>query len=68
MSKKQKEKTVITVNDIEHIYEDMTDEQKAIINHVNDLDRKINTSKFNLDQLIFGKEAFVNALSSSLQS
>ena len=68
MSKKQKEKTVITVNDVEHIYEDMTDEQKAIINHVNDLDRKINTSKFNLDQLIFGKEAFVNALSSSLQS
>jgi len=68
MSKKQKEKTVITVNDVEHIYEDMTDEQKAIINHVNDLDRKINTSKFNLDQLMFGKEAFVNALSSSLQS
>ena len=68
MSKKKKEKTVITVNDVEHIYEDMTDEQKTIINHVNDLDRKISTSQFNLDQLMFGKSAFVNALSVSLET
>jgi len=68
MSKKQKEKTVITVNDVEHIYEDMTDEQKGLINHVNDLDRKIGTSQFNLEQLTFGKNAFVNALSQSLES
>ena len=68
MSKKQKEKTVITVNDVEYIYEDMTDEQKALINHVNDLDRKIGTSQFNLEQLQFGKTAFVNALSASLES
>ena len=69
MSKKtKKEKTVITVNDVEHIYEDMTDEQKTLVNHVNDLDRKIGTSQFNLDQLMFGKSAFVNALSASLES
>ena len=68
MSKKKKEKTVITVNDKEHIYEDMTDEQKGLINHVNDLDRKIGTSQFNLEQLTFGKNAFVNALSQSLES
>ena len=43
--------------------EDMTDEQKAMINHIQDLDRKIGTSQFNLDQLTFGKNAFVNALS-----
>jgi len=69
MSKKtKKEKTVITVNDVDHIYEDMTDEQKQIINHINDLDRKISTSQFNLDQLMFGKSAFVSALSSSLET
>ena len=68
MSKKKKEKTVITVNDKEHIYEDMTDEQKGLINHINDLDRKIGTSQFNLEQLNFGKNAFVNALSQSLES
>ena len=68
MSKTKKEKTVITVNDEEHIYEDMTDEQKSIINHINDLDRKIGSSQFNLEQLNFGKNAFVNALSQSLNT
>ena len=68
MSKRKKDKTIITVNDEEHIYEDMTDEQKVLINHINDLDRKIGTSQFNLEQLNFGKNAFVNALSQSLES
>ena len=68
MSKRKKDKTIITVNDEEFIYEDMTDEQKALINHINDLDRKIGTSQFNLEQLNFGKNAFVNALSQSLES
>ena len=68
MSKRKKDKTVITVNDKEHIYEDMTEEQKGLINHINDLDRKIGTSQFNLEQLNFGKNAFVNALSQSLES
>ena len=68
MPKKQKEKAAITVNDKEFFIEDMTDEQKAMINHIQDLDRKIGTSQFNLDQLNFGKNAFVNALSQSLES
>jgi len=68
MSKKQKEKTPITVNNEEFFIEDMTDEQKAMINHIQDLDRKIGTSQFNLEQLNFGKNAFVNALSQSLNT
>ena len=68
MSKRKKDKTIITVNDEEHIYEDMTDEQKALLNHIKDLDRKIGTSQFNLEQLNLGKNAFVNALSQSLES
>jgi hypothetical protein len=38
------------------------------MNHVADLDRKIGSSQFNLNQLMFGKEAFVNALANSLES
>ena len=68
MSKKQKEKTPITINNEEFFIEDMTDEQKAMINHIQDLDRKIATSQFNLEQLTFGKNAFVNALSQSLNT
>ena len=67
MAKKQKEKPMVTINDKEYVYEDMTDEQKTIINHINDLDRKIGTSQFNLDQLMFGKSAFMNALNESLE-
>ena len=68
MAKKQKEKPSITVNDKEFFIEDMTGEQQAMINHINDLDRKISQSQFNLEQLTFGKNAFVNSLSQSLET
>jgi cell division protein ZapA (FtsZ GTPase activity inhibitor) len=62
------EKTPITVNDQEYFVEDLNEQQQAMINHVNDLDRKLANARFNLDQLAFGREAFVNALAQSLQS
>ena len=68
MAKKQKEKPVITIDDKEFNIEDMTGEQQAMINHINDLDRKIAQSQFNLEQLTFGKNAFVNSLSQSLEA
>ena len=68
MAKKQKEKPSITVNNEEFFIEDMTDEQKAMINHIQDLTRKIESSQFNLEQMTFGKNAFINALSNSLNT
>lgn len=62
------EQTPITVNDKEYILDDMSDQQKAMVNHINDLDRKMASMRFNLDQLAFGREAFVNALAQSLES
>lgn len=61
------EKTPITVNDKEYILDDMTEQQQAMVNHINDLDRKMANMRFNLDQLAFGREAFVNALAKSLE-
>ena len=58
--------TTITVDDKEYNLDDMNETQHAHINHITDLDRKINTSKFNLDQLIFGRQAFVDSLKNSL--
>ena len=52
------EKTPITVNDKEYIIEDMTDGQKVLLNHVNDLGRKMDNARFNLDQLAVGRDAF----------
>ena len=44
----------------------MTDEQKIMVNHIVDLDRKVSSSEFNLIQLRFGKQSFVDALRISL--
>ena len=62
----KKQTTPITVNDVEYKYEEMTAEQQAMVNHCADLDRKISSTQFNLNQLIVGKEAFINMLSTSL--
>jgi hypothetical protein len=62
------EKTPITVNDKEYFVEDMTEEQKTILNHINDLDRKLSTARFNLDQLSVGRDAFINMLATSLEA
>ena len=69
MAKKEKEmpkENVITLFDKEYKESELSDEQKAMINHVADLERKIQSSEFNLQQLRFGKQAFVDALQSSV--
>ena len=60
------EKNLITVNDIEYNVDDFTDEQKIMLNHINDLGRKLDNARFNLDQLNIGREAFIQRLSVSL--
>ena len=35
----KKEKSLITINDKEHNIDDFTDEQKIMLNHINDLGR-----------------------------
>ena len=60
------EKKVITINDVEYTEDQLTDQQKVMINHINSLQQKIGSAEFNLDQLKVGKEAFVNMLTASL--
>ena len=62
------EKTPITVNDKEYILDDMTEQQQAMVNHINNLDRKLASARFNVDQLAVGREAFGNLLTQCLQS
>jgi len=66
MAKDKKEKPVLNLDDKEYIIEDMTDEQKMMVNHINDLQNKQNTNQFMADQLSVGKEAFINMLRASL--
>ena len=66
MAKDKKEKPVLNLDDKEYVIEDMTDEQKMMVNHINDLQNKQNTNAFMADQLQVGKEAFINMLRTSL--
>ena len=59
-------KTPITINDKDYFIEDLTEQQQMMVNHIADLDRKIRSTQFNLDQLNVGKDAFVNMLTASL--
>ena len=68
MAKKEKEKPVLKIDDKEYDIETMTDAQKAMVNHIADLDRKIAGSEFNLVQLRFGRQAFVDGLRASLEN
>ncbi len=68
MAKDKKEKPVLNLDDKEYIIEDMTDEQKMMVNHINDLQNKQNTNQFMADQLQVGKEAFINMLRESLNT
>jgi hypothetical protein len=68
MAKEQKEKPVLNLDDKEYVIEDMTDEQKMMVNHINDLQNKQNTNAFMADQLQVGKEAFINLLRTSLEA
>ena len=69
MAKKEKEqKPVLSLDDKEYGIEDMTDEQKQMLNHINDMQNKLNTNEFMKEQLEVGKEAFINMLRNSLKS
>jgi hypothetical protein len=61
-----KKTTPITIDNVEYTLEDLTQEQQVLFNHCIDLDRKINSAQFNIDQLQVGKQAFFNMLKESL--
>ena len=68
MSKKEKEPTY-KLFDREYTQEEldaMTDNQKVMIQHREDLMNKINRANFNLTQMRFGLQAFEDALKADL--
>jgi|TARA_Y100000033_G_scaffold47951_1_gene54137 hypothetical protein len=67
MAKEQKKEAVLKIDEKEYLIDDLTQEQKIMVDHVSDLERKINSSTFNLQQLNFGKQAFIDALKASLE-
>ena len=64
--KEKKEQPVLSLDGKEYVIEDMTVAEKQMINHINDMQNKINTNLFIHEQLEVGKEAFISMLRTTL--
>jgi len=64
----EKKTNTITINSVDYTEDQLNDTQKVMVNHVADLDRKIRSAQFNLDQLNVGKQAFMQLLTASLEA
>ena len=59
---------IVSIDGVEHKIEDMTEQQQMLLNHVADLERKIGSTKFQLDQLQVGRDAFFTMLKAALEA
>jgi len=64
----EKQTQTITINGKEYTEDQLNEQQKAMVNHVADLDRKIGSARFNLDQLSVGRDSFMKMLTESLEA
>ena len=65
--KEQKKEPYVAIDGVDYTEEQLDANQKLMVQHYNDLTRKIGSSTFNLQQLQFGRQAFVDALTASLK-
>jgi len=63
----EKQTKTVSINGTDYTEDQLTDQQKMMVNHISDLDRKIGSTQFNLDQLQVGKQAFMDMLTKSLE-
>ena len=57
----------VIVDDIKYHIKDMTDSQKLLYAHVENVNRKINSAKYNLEELQVCHQAYGKALVASLK-
>ena len=62
----EEQKPIITIDDKEYTPDQLSDEAKACINHINSLDQKIRSAEFNLVQLQVGRDAFMARLKAEI--
>jgi hypothetical protein len=63
---KEKNQPMLQIDDKEYNIEELAENQKMMVAHISDLNRKIDSATFNLQQLQFGRQAFINSLKEEL--
>ena len=61
-----KKPQIVTIDGVEHDANKFTENQILLLNHCVDLDRKIGSTQFQLQQLQVGKDAFLSLLKTEL--
>ena len=61
-----KKPQIVTIDGTEHDANDFNEQEVMYLNHIMDLDRKIGSTQFQLQQLMVGKDAFLNMLKAEL--
>jgi hypothetical protein len=56
----------ITLDGVEYIVDDLSENAKLMVEHILDLDRKLKSMQFNVDQIQVGREAFITMLKSQV--
>ena len=59
---------VVTINGTDYTADQLSDNQRYMIEQIKDLQNKANGAKFQLDQLNVAKDAFTNALIASVEN
>jgi len=67
MGKDTNKPQIVTIDGVDHKLDDFTDQQRILLDHIVDLDRKLASAKFNVDQLQVGRDAFFKMLKDSLE-
>jgi hypothetical protein len=65
-STKKEMDTIILIDDVEHDTKNFTEQQILLLNHCIDLDRKLTSTQFQLQQLQVSKDAFLDMLKRDL--
>ncbi|NBQ97494.1 MAG: hypothetical protein EBT26_03830 [Microbacteriaceae bacterium] len=58
---------IVTIDGVEYDANDFNENQLLLLNHCADLDRKIGSTQFQLQQLNVGKDAFLTMLKEALK-
>ena len=61
-----KKPQIVTIDGVEHDANTFTEQQVLLLNHCVDLDRKIGSTQFQLQQLQVGKDSFLKLLKDAL--
>jgi hypothetical protein len=64
----EKKTNPVTIDGVDYDVNDFTDQQRILLEHIADLDRKLNSTRFAADQLQVGRDAFFTMLKAALEA